>query len=333
MKTKAIVFAAKNKVEIRDVNIGEMNDNEVMIDVEYSFISPGTERWILTKQFDDGFYNVGYKFPIVPGYQHAGKIIAVGKNITDFKIGDRVFGTSNKYEGIVGMWGGHCAKSINNTGAVHHLPDNVSTRDASALVIAQVGFNGGSRPPVNPGDVALVLGDGMIGQFAARTLYNRGAYVIVAGKGDKERLEYARKNVCDMTIDLADVDLETEVKRVAPNGVNIVVEAIGLQDYTLNVLDLLVDQGHFVLNGFYPGGNKVELNAMCLREITVHNPSGIRAWRMKKTLDLMSKGKINVGSMITHEFKSKDAAKAYEDLVLNRKKCSMGIAIDWSDVK
>jgi 2-desacetyl-2-hydroxyethyl bacteriochlorophyllide A dehydrogenase len=333
MNTRAVVFTEKNKIEIQELELAQMGDNDVLVDIEYSFISPGTERWCLTGQFHDGVYEDGaYNYPFVPGYQYGGRVKNIGRNVSGFKPGDRVFGQSSRFKNMTAMWGGHCGLSLTAAAGLYHVPDNVSLTDAAALVIAQVGYNGGSRPPVDPGDVAVVIGDGLIGQFAAQTLRMRGAYTIIVGKGDKKRLDLARKYSCDQTIDTVEQSLKDEILKVVPEGPRIIVEAIGIHDYAKVAADLLADQGHFVLNGFYPNGNPIDMNLMCgLKEITVHNPSSMRRERMEKTLELISLGKLNVGSLITHKIKDADAPAAYEDMVLKRNKSFMGIVIDWHE--
>jgi bacteriochlorophyllide a dehydrogenase len=332
MQAKAVVFTEKNRIDMQEVILPKMTEQDVLVDVEYSFVSPGTERWCLAGQFHYGSKQ-NYPFPLVPGYQHTGRVKAVGKDVKSVKPGDRVFALFNRFEGIHSKWGGHCSMSINIENDVFCLPESVSSLEASALMILQVGYNGGSRPPVEPGDIAVVLGDGLIGQFVAQTLRNRGAYVIIAGKGDKERLEYARKYSCDMVIDTFETDLKTKLLELAANGAKIVVEAIGLSENDTLACDLLAHNGHYVLNGFYPFEHRVDLNPLSLKEITVHNPASFTRARIEATMNLLARKKLNVQSLITHVVKSADAAIAYTELILKRKEFSLGVAIDWSDDK
>lgn len=328
MKAHAVVFTDNSKVAVQELTLAEMADHEVMIDVAYSAISPGTERWCLTGMFH--YEKDLYTFPFVPGYQHAGTVIAVGNKVTSLKVGDRVFACNSRFVEVPSFyWGGHCSKSINASEAVYKLPDEVSFKEAAFLVVAQVGFNGGSRPPVQVGDLAVVIGDGLIGQFVAQTLRARGAYVIIAGKGDKQRLEYAQKYSCDMIVDTATQDLKAEVAKIAPDGVQIAVEAIGLPENSAIAYDILAWNGHYVLNGFYPIEHKVNLNPFSMKEVTIYNPAGYCPERFQNTLKALKTGKLNIASLITHTIKYPDAPQAYDNLLLHRREFSMGIAIDW----
>lgn len=329
MKAQAVVFSASNKVELREVTLSPVGDNDVVIDVEYSAISPGTERWCLTGKFHYGD-SCYYTFPLVPGYQHCGRIVSTGSSVTALKEGDRVFACNSRFNEIECFnWGGHCSMSINPQEGVIPVPETVSSDVAAFLVVAQVGYNGGTRPPVNPGDVAVVIGDGLIGQFVAQTLRARGAYVIVAGKGDLNRLEYAQKYSCDLAVDTARENLKSVVTDIAPDGAQIVVEAIGIHDNITTAYDILSHNGHLVLNGFYPVSNMVDLNPMSIKEITIYNPAAYNRTRFMNTLDLIAKKKIDIQSLITHIIKPEDAPVAYEKYVLHNDVFSLGVVIDW----
>lgn len=329
MKTHALVFTAKNEVEVQEIQLPKLHDNEVLIDVHYSFVSPGTERWVLTGEFFYGQTCQSYSFPLVPGYQKTGVVIETGTSVKNFKKGDRVFATFNRFESPFCWWGGHSAMSVSREDNVYALPGEVDLKAASALTIMQVGFNGGSRPPVKPGDTALVIGDGLIGQFVAQTLRSRGAYVVIAGKGDKQRLEIAKKHSCDEVVDTDETCLENYLAERFPGGVNIAAEAIGIHDITRNAYKYIAYDGHFVLNGFYPHENNVDLNPYSLKEITVYNPASIIPARVLQTIRAAACGKIDSTGLITHTINGMQGDKAFKDLVLNKREFSLGVVFDW----
>jgi 2-desacetyl-2-hydroxyethyl bacteriochlorophyllide A dehydrogenase len=332
MKTEAIVFNDKNKVTLETVTLPEISDDEVLVDVEYSCISPGTERSCLMGRFYYGEQQ-NYSFPFVPGYQHAGRVKAVGRAVSSLQPGDRVFAQFSRFENRASKWGGHCSMSLNKEYDVVKLPDGVQTMDASALVILQVGYNGGSRPPVEPGNIAVVFGDGLIGQFVSQTLRSRGAYVVIVGRGNEKRMALARKYSCDKVISMVHQDYIEEIKKMAPNGVKIVVEAVGTSENFKPAFDLLAHNGHFVLNGFYPQQNRVDLNPFSIKEITIYNPASIQRDRLEKTISWLAQGKLDVRNLITHVVKVTEAPNAFHDLILNRKEFSLGVIIDWKEAK
>ena len=127
-------------------------------------------------------------FPHVPGYQAAGIVREVGPEVENIKPGDRVFSRNcRKPDNWPGSWwGGHVRFHVADYQTVIKLPGAVSTYEASSLLLAQVGFNGATKPRVSPGDVAVVIGEGLVGQYAAQVLRYRGVHVIISGLLDRK---------------------------------------------------------------------------------------------------------------------------------------------------
>ncbi len=86
MQGYKVVFTQIGQAEIQEFVVKEPKENEVVIKVLYTLISAGTEKAIFR-----GEVQTGCTFPRVPGYSSVGTIVKVGKNVTQFKEGDRVF--------------------------------------------------------------------------------------------------------------------------------------------------------------------------------------------------------------------------------------------------
>ena len=141
-KSNAVIFPEPGRVVIDEVRIPTVGTEDVLVETEYTSISNGTEKWCLI-----GKLNLPgqppMEFPHVPGYQAGGTIIETGPNVKDVKPGDRVF-TRNcrRPDGWEGSWwGGHIQHHVADSKSVIKLPDEVSTYEASSLLLAQVGYN------------------------------------------------------------------------------------------------------------------------------------------------------------------------------------------------
>ena len=76
---------------------------------------------------------------------------------------------------------------------LHHLPDNVS--DEQAILLSDIfptGWFGAELAGVSRGDVVVVLGAGIVGQFAAASAFKQGAGRVIVVDGIADRLEQAR---------------------------------------------------------------------------------------------------------------------------------------------
>ena len=180
---------------LEDVPAPKVSSGQVLIETTRSLVSLGTERMlvefgkanflqkakqqpdkvkeVLNKVKTDGlkptinavFNKLGQPLPL--GYCNVGKVIAVGKGVEEFKVGDRV--ASN----------GHHAEYVSvPKNLVAKIPDNVSDDEATFTVIGAIGLQGIRL--VNPtfGETIVVVGLGLIGLITAQLLKANGCNVI-----------------------------------------------------------------------------------------------------------------------------------------------------------
>ena len=84
---KSAIYLGKENVEVREVPVPEIGDNDVLIQNIYSSIC-GTDVAVYKHGANTGHkVTVGGEF----GHETVSRIVKVGKNITDFKVGDRVY--------------------------------------------------------------------------------------------------------------------------------------------------------------------------------------------------------------------------------------------------
>ena len=105
--------------------------------------------------------------PIPLGYCNVGKVIAVGKGVEDFIIGDRV--TSN---------GPHAEIISVPKNLVSKIPDDVTDEEATFTVIGAIGLQGIRLANPTFGETIVVVGLGLIGLITAQLLKSNGCNVI-----------------------------------------------------------------------------------------------------------------------------------------------------------
>lgn len=328
MKAPAVVYTGPGQVEMRKVEIPEPREDELLIRTEYSLVSSGTERWIWRGEFhrpDDSPLPV----PLVPGYQRVGIVEEVGSEVKDLQPGMRVTATISRLEEVTAFSGSHCQYGVTHFSQCLAVEPGVSPVSVSGLVLTQVGYNGGSRPVVHEGDVAVVLGDGLVGQWLAQRLSMRGAKVFVAGRHDL-RLDRAEAYAQAYGINVRGEDLMEVMRRIRPYGVDIVADTLAVPDSIDLALGLLRHDGQLVLNGYYREGyHLLSIQDLHEKEISVYNPSGWTRERMEATLKLVKGGQMEVEGLVTHRVAWPHAAEAYKRLVWNKEEDFLGIVIDW----
>jgi len=185
IRSSAVVFEAPGKVGFRTVECPDPGPQDVVVRTEYSWISIGTEGSFLRgERSGDETARLAtdpWPFPLVPGYQKVGTLEWLGGAVAGFALGDRVFASWSRVSGMYVQWGGHLSRAVTPADSIEHIPDRPHAEAFSGAVLAQVGYNCGHRPTLAEGDPVVVIGDGLVGQWAAQTLWSRGADVLLLG--------------------------------------------------------------------------------------------------------------------------------------------------------
>lgn len=332
MKADAVVFEDKMKVVYREVNVPEPGPNDVVVNTRYSWISNGTEGSLLRGERKNGEtpWQPGdpRPFPMAAGYQCTGVVEKVGEEVGDIRPGKWVFSALGRIEGMYEPFGGHISPKVTPRSMVWPLPDGLDPVAASGLVLTQVGYNCATRPPVKIGDVALVLGDGLVGNWTAQMLHLQGAEVILVGKHD-ERLAFFPQGNRRHQINFTRTDIVEAAREISPSGTDILVDTVGSLQTVLNCYSLLKHNGHIVSAGFNKNDSMLDIQRLRFGEITFHSPSGWEHRRMNETLALIAGGLIDTTSLITHRFPVEQAENAWK-LINERTETVLGVILEWN---
>ena len=182
--------------------------------------------------------------PLIPGFEAAGVVEAVGEGVTRFKTGDRVAYSS----GPVGAYA-----EVRNLAAdrVVAIPDGVSDAEAAAMMLQGMTAEYLLRRTykVKPGDTILIhAAAGGVGLIACQWAKHLGATVI-GTVGSDEKAELARAHGCDYPIVYTREDFQARVLEIT-NGAKlpVVYDSVG-KDTFAKSLDCLAPLGLMVLFG------------------------------------------------------------------------------------
>lgn len=328
MKSKAVVFTDRNTVSFQDVECPEPAADQVVVRVSHSWISNGTEGSYLRGERVDGDtpWRPGdpHPFPIVAGYQKVGVVEWVGAEVDDLKVGDRVFASIGKVDGMFEPRGGHVSPSVCPRAAVLKLPEGVDPLAFSGLVLTQVGYNAGIRPRISPGEGAIVVGDGLVGQWTAQMLAARGAKVALVGR-HPNRLAYFKQG--ETFLEEGGKWVE-KVGALFPEGAQVAVDTVGSIALMDTLQGLLRRFAHLVSAGFYGPDDRLELQPPRYKELSIDLVSGATPERLEETMKLVADGTLDTLSLITHRFPVEEAAKAWR-LIETKSEPVMGVILDW----
>lgn len=328
-KGKAVIFLSAGKVEVGEVPLPDPGPGDVVVEIIQSWISNGTEGSYLRGERIDGDTPIlpgdPPPFPIISGYQKVGRVAWVGADVHDLSVGELVFASVGRVDGMAEPRAGHLSPSVCGRGAVMKLPEGtVNPLAYAGLILTQVGYNCGWRPVIQPGDPAVVVGDGLVGQWAGQMLAHRGAEVTLVGR-HADRLAFFK---CGETLLDFGGQWEEAVRERYPDGIQAGVDTVG----SMLVMDGLQRRmrryGHLVAAGFFGPNDAFKLQPPRYREISIDLVSGATQERLDVTMNLIHQGALDTLSLITHHFPVDRAADAW-DLIESKRETVLGVILDW----
>jgi len=317
MRRTALEFAAKGKLVFRD--LGEppqAGPAQILIETRYTGITNGTERHAFLAEHG---YGEG-KFPSRHGYQQVGRIVAAGKKVVRFKIGDWVF---------YGDYVGHCGWNLTDeTGLLLKLPRGMDYKHAALFGVAAVALRSVRRMGVGLGDNVWVAGQGPIGHFTGQAARAAGARVTVTDVIAK-RLDAAKQCGAHVVLNAAQADTEQLLEQGGPYGY--IFDCCSVKDLLFDVhrLGLLNHGGTVAMmavrdTACYPWsllhGTEARIETSC--HFTVDD--------LRVLLFLYERGLVKIASMISHVVAIDEAPVVYDRLA-HRGEEVLGVIFDWAE--
>jgi 3-hydroxyethyl bacteriochlorophyllide a dehydrogenase len=331
MKAKAVVFTAPHQVEVKEIDCPDPAADDVVVRVEQSWISNGTEGSYLRGERSDGDRPFAdgdpSPFPVVAGYQKTGIVEWVGENVTGFEIGQRVFATIGRVSGMHHWYAGQVSPSVCPSDNVWSIPESVDPVEICPLVLMQVGFNSGIRPTVKAGDTAVVVGDGLVGQWTAQTLAYRGARVVMVGR-HADRLAAFEQFPGGVSVNGREIDWLDAIKEIGVERMTVAVDTVGSIQVMEQLSAIMPRFGHLVSAGFYGPSDRLALQPPRYGEHTIHLVSGWTKERMDATIECLAEGALKASHLLTHRFPVDQAPEAW-DLIESKPEPVLGVILDW----
>jgi NADPH2:quinone reductase len=208
-------------------------------------------------------YQLSVPPPFTPGSEFSGIVDAVGEGVTEWKMGDRVFGA--------GMVGAFAEQVITSSATLRRAPDGVDLAAMAGFWVASATAYHALRSvaEVQPGDKVLVLGAaGGVGLAAVELAAVLGAEVIAAASSPAKLAACCERGATH-TIDYVGSDLRAGLREVAADGVDIVIDPVG-GPFAEQALRSTRWGGRFVTVGFASGEiPRIPLNLVLLKGVII----------------------------------------------------------------
>jgi len=281
--------------------------------------------------------------PLPLGYCNVGIVAETGRGCDEFKQGDRVI-SNGPHADVVRIAKNLCAK----------IPDNVTDEEAAFTVLGSIGLQGIRLAQPTLGECFVVTGAGLIGLVAIQLLIANGCRVLAIDY-DQSKLDLAKKfgaQVCNPGKGEAPVAVGMAFSRGKGVDGVIITASTPSHDVISQAANMSRKRGRIILVGviglnlsradFYE--KELSFQVSCSYgpgryEASYEDqgndyPLGFVRWTEQRNfeaiLDMISSGKVDVKSLISHRFSFDDALAGYE--LLTNDKSALGIILEYPNI-
>ena len=308
-------------IAVEETSVPTIGPRQILVRPRRTLISRGSEigrRYVDPRALD----------PSIMGYSAAGVVEAVGPDVTDFSVGQRVAAVAPHAELVVvdlAIEGGRRAVPI---------PDPVSDDAATFQPLATGALMWAKIAGIAPGETVVVLGQGLVGSLvlqAVRT-YQRGQ--VIAVDALESRCALATRLGANRVINAAKEDpVAAVLDATNGTGADVVIDCVGgkagVQSFA-QALDMCRLMGRIHLIALYHGemlpldSSKVQRKLIIGGYYTDEPFAPFATGAMAAIAD----GSIQVEPLITHHFPFRRAKEAF-DLLYARPGDAVGVILEW----
>lgn len=284
-----------------------------------------------------------FSYPRVLGHEICGEVSALGKNASQFKVGQRVAVMPYLSCGQCGACQSgrtNCCENISVIG-VHQdggfseylcVPatnllavDGVDPIGAALIEPFAISAHAVRRAAIKAGEHVLVVGAGPIGLGAAAIAKADGANVIVADTSP-ERRDHVEQQLNIIALDPSSHTFEQDLRQQFDGMLAAkVIDATGNQHAMNNTVNLIRHGGTIVFVGLFKGELSFSDPEFHKKETTMMGSRNATTEDFEKVGRLMSEGKLSAEMMLTHTFNFHEIGNSYEQDVINNRTLLKGV--------
>ena len=310
MDTRAVVLKEPGRLAVDCVALAQPGADDVVVDVEWSGISTGTERLLWSGAMPP-FPGMGY--PLVPGYETVGRVVDAGVGARK-RIGDRVFVPGARcFQDVRALFGGAAGRLVAPQSRAHPIDETLGERGV-LMALAATARHAMAAPGAQVPE--LIIGHGVLGRLLPRIACAEGGSPTVwetdASRRDgtfgyrvthpdaDERRDYAAIYDCSGDASL----LDALIARLAPGG-------------------------EIVLAGFYAAPIRFDFAPAFMREARLRVAAEWRAPDLAAVAAAVAEGRLSLDGLITHVEQASRAPVAYPTAFADS--ACLKMILDWRD--
>lgn len=293
MLAQAVVLETPGRLSLADLPLCDPGDEDVVVDVERSGISTGTEKLLWSGRMPDF---PGLAYPLVPGYETVGRVVEAGAT-SGRRVGERLFVPgANCYGDVRGLFGGASSRVVVAGRRAQPLR-SIPAEEGVLLALAATAWHAVDpehrRPP------ELVVGHGVLGCLVARIVVATGGRPPVVW--EKEPLR--RVGAHDYRVVAPDADERRDYHRIC--------DVSGDADIFDALVGRIARGGEIVLAGFYDRRISFAFPPAFMREARFRVAAEWRPADLEAVTALVEDGRLRLDGLVTHADTPANVEQAY----------------------
>ncbi len=330
---KAAVYYGRHDLRVTEVDEGPIGDNQVRVNVKYCGVC-GTDIHIY--EGDGGSSAVVP--PLVIGHEFSGVVHAVGRNVKNFKVGDRVSVDPNDMCGecyfcrnaqahfctnSIGIGttypGGFAEYVTVREKQVFKIPDSLSFETAALVETVSCCLHGIDLCGIKTGQTVLIIGAGPIGLLMLQLAGMSGAGRIIVSEIVPEKRELALKYGANLVIDPAHEDIGAVLQANAVN-IDCVIECAGTVKTIEQAIRYAGRGATVMMFGLVAPDASASFKPyeVFQKELKLTS-SFINPYTFDRAIEVLSLGKVKTDGIITDIIPLEEINKVFEDASFRRR--------------
>jgi 3-hydroxyethyl bacteriochlorophyllide a dehydrogenase len=312
MHTSAVILANPGQIHLGGAELRDIGRDDVVVDVEWSGISSGTERLLWSGRMPP-FPGMGY--PLVPGYETVGRIVDAGDNAASI-LGKRAFiPGANSFKSVRSLFGGAARRLVVPSNRVSVIDDALGDK-GTLLALAATAHH--IAPLTSDWRPELIVGHGAVGRLLARLAMIGGHPPPMVWETNPAR----RTGDFPYPVQSPDSDMRKDYMRIC--------DVSGSAEVLDELIGRLAPSGEIVLAGFYAKPLAFAFAPAFMREARLRIAAQWQPDDLASVIRLVAAGQLSLGGLITNYASAANPAAAYEQ-AFEDETC-LKLVLDWRDL-
>jgi len=331
-KMRAAVLVSPKTIELRTLDVPVPAADEALVRVKAVGLCGSDVHY-----YEHGrIGNYIVRYPMILGHEAAGEVVAVGGNVRNVAVGQRVtiepgvtcgrcaYCKSGRYNlcpevrflATPPYDGAFCEYIAIRSDFLYPIPDGMSDEKAALIEPFSVGLHAVRRGGLKPGETVVIMGMGPIGALALAAAKASGAGRVIGVDVEPFRLEIALKMGASEVVNAAEEDAAAAVKRIlGKDGADLAIETAGNGQAVKNAVGSVRRGGSVVIVGLPPQPETaLNIGQIVDGEIDIYG-----VFRYHNTypaaVEMMSGDTIDLSPIITDRMPLEDTALAFEKAI------------------